>query len=81
MVEMSMTSFCRAAEQEQIGWELTRDLDEAEIVLGECRYRGGSDENDVRAESRPETKSVRLTPLTLLGELFLSLVVEQARAA
>jgi hypothetical protein len=73
MIEMSTSEFCKTAEQHKIGWEL--------VGLGECRYRGGSDENDVRAESRPETKSVRLTPLTLLGELFLSLVVEQARAA
>ncbi len=73
MVEMSTAAFCRAAEREKIGWELAG--------LGECRYRGGSDENDVRAESRPEARSVVLTPLTLLGELFLSLVVEQARAA
>jgi len=77
MVEMSMAAFCGAAEREGIGWELSFE----EEALGECRYRGGSDENDVRAESRPATKSVRLTPLTLLGELFLSLVVEQARAA
>jgi len=73
MVEMSMTQFAVAAEREKIGWEL--------VGLGECRYAGGSEENDVRAESRPEARSVVLTPLTLLGELFLSLVVEQAKAA
>lgn len=74
MVEMSSRAFVAAASREKIGWAMTTEGRR----LCTVREQGGSEDDDVVADVRfgeSEAKTVRLTPQTLLGELFLSLVV------
>lgn len=77
MMEVSVLvdvgTFVRAAKEEKIGYDL---FDQYGTELGECRFFKGSHEGDVEAHYQGDA-FYKLIPVTLLGQMFLSLLVLQ----
>jgi hypothetical protein len=71
-VVMSEKAFIRAAKEEKIGYDIINPQGER---LFESRFYLGSQELDVEAHYVAGTNTFELFPKTLLGQLFLSVLL------